>query len=311
MKPAMLERAVATGRAPTLQLLMERGHYVDECVAAFPSVTPVCAASIATGTGPGEHEIPAMNWWHRGEERYIEYGTSFGASRAFGIRQSLTDTIYNMNLEHLSKDVKTVFEHLDDADIRTAGTTYLMYRGRHRHEPSVDTALSRLAHTAFGLPTMGPQELFYADMFASRKTSCRSQLGLPGRPRPALRLRVRVHGRARPLRLPAAVAARQRHALAQVRPVRPGRLDRRRRPPDRADDGAGRRAGQVPRGPRGDRLLATTRSPRSRARSTSSRPSTASACAPRSARSATTRSRSARTRAPRRSTCSTATSGGR
>lgn len=180
MKPAMMERAIATGRAPTLKLLKERGQYTDECVAAFPSVTPVCAASIATGTGPAEHEIPAMNWWHRGEERYVEYGTSFGASRAFGIRQSLTDTIYNMNLEHLSRDVKTVFEALDDQEIRTAGTTYLMYRGRHRHEPSVGTALSRLAHTAFGMPTWGPKELFYADMFASRKTSCRSQLGLPG-----------------------------------------------------------------------------------------------------------------------------------
>ena len=73
-----------------------------------------------------------------------------------------------------------MFEPLDDADIRTAGTTYLMYRGRHRHEPSVDTALTRLAHTAFGLPTWGPKELFYADLFASRKTPCRSQLGLPG-----------------------------------------------------------------------------------------------------------------------------------
>src|SRR3954454_25260416 len=142
MKPAMLERAVASGRAPTLQLLIEQGEFVDECVPAFPSVTPVCAASIATGAGPAEHQIPGMNWWHRGEERYVEYGTSFGASRAFGIRQSLTDTIYNMNLEHLSRDVETVFERLDDADIRTAGTTYLMYRGRFRHEPSVDTALS-------------------------------------------------------------------------------------------------------------------------------------------------------------------------
>lgn len=180
MKPAMLERAIATGRAPTLALLMERGHFVDDCVAAFPSVTPVCAATIATGYGPAEHEIPSMNWWHRGEERYVEYGTSFGASRAFGIRQSLTDTIYNMNLEHLSKDVETVFERLDDADVRTAGTTYLMYRGRFRHEPSVDTALTRLAHMAFGKPTMGPRELFYADLFASRRTPCRSQLGLPG-----------------------------------------------------------------------------------------------------------------------------------
>jgi hypothetical protein len=180
MKPAMLERAIANERAPMLQLLMERGHHVDDCVAAFPSVTPVCAASIATGTAPDEHEIPAMNWYHRGEARYIEYGTSFRASQAFGLKQSLTDTIYNMNLEHLSKDVLTVFERLDDAGVRTAGTTYLMYRGRHRHEVSADTALTRIAGTIFRHAVYGPKELFYADIFASQRTPCRSQLGLPG-----------------------------------------------------------------------------------------------------------------------------------
>jgi Type I phosphodiesterase / nucleotide pyrophosphatase len=180
MKPAMLERAVATGRAPALKLLMERGHHVDDCVAAFPSVTPVCAASIATGVGPDEHEIPSMNWYHRGEGRYVEYGTSFKASQAFGFKRSLTDTIYNMNLEHLSSEVRTVFEALDDADVRTAGTTYLMYRGRHRHEVANETALTRLASTVFRHAVYGPREFFYADLFASRKTGCRSQLGLPG-----------------------------------------------------------------------------------------------------------------------------------
>jgi hypothetical protein len=180
LKPAMLERAVAQGRAPILKAIMERGAYVDDCVAAFPSVTPVCAASIATGSGPDEHEIPAMNWYHRGEARYIEYGTSFRASQAFGLKQSLTDTIYNMNLEHLSRDVLTVFERLDDARVRTAGTTYLMYRGRHRHEVSGDTALTRIAGTIFRHAVYGPKELFYADIFASRRTPCRSQLGLPG-----------------------------------------------------------------------------------------------------------------------------------
>ena len=53
LKPAMLERAVSTGRAPALKAVMERWTYVDECCAAFPSVTPVCAASIATGVGRG------------------------------------------------------------------------------------------------------------------------------------------------------------------------------------------------------------------------------------------------------------------
>jgi hypothetical protein len=32
----------------------------------------------------------------------------------------------------------------------------------------------------FSRPVLGPKELFYADIFASRKTGCRAQLGLPG-----------------------------------------------------------------------------------------------------------------------------------
>jgi len=180
MKPTMLERAVASGGAPALALLMERGQHVADCVAAFPSVTPVCSASIVTGAGPDRHLIPSMNWYHRPEARYVEYGTSFRASQAFGFKRSLTDTIYNMNAEHLAAETPTVFESLDDADVRTAGTTYLMYRGRHRHEPSTETALTRIASAVFKQPVQGPREFFYADIFASRRTGCRSQLGLPG-----------------------------------------------------------------------------------------------------------------------------------
>jgi hypothetical protein len=180
LKPAMLERAVEQGRAPTLKAIMERGVYVDDCVAAFPSVTPVCAASIATGTGPDQHRIPSMNWYDRADGRYIEYGSSFGASRRAGVLRSLTDTVYNMNGKHLAPEVPTVFERLDDAGLRTAGTTYLIYRGRHRHQLASDTALARIAGAVFRESVMGPRELFYADLFASRRTGCRGQLGMPG-----------------------------------------------------------------------------------------------------------------------------------
>jgi predicted AlkP superfamily pyrophosphatase or phosphodiesterase len=180
LKPAMLERAVATGRAPAMAAIMERGTYVDGCCAAFPSVTPVCAATIATGVRQDAHHIPSMNWYWRDERRYVEYGSSFSASRRFGLVQQLTDTVYNMNAEHLPHDVPTVFESLDDRGVRTAGTTYLMYRGRHEHQVSRTTALTRLASTFLRKPVMGPRELFYADLFASRETPCRSQLGLPG-----------------------------------------------------------------------------------------------------------------------------------
>ncbi len=181
MKQSMLERAIAAGRAPAMALVRERGVYVGDCVAAFPSVTPVCAATITTGVGPDQHGIPSMNWYHRDESRYVEYGSSFSASRQFGVLRSLTDTVYRMNSEHLSPDVQTVFESLDDAEVRTAGTTYLIYRGRHEHEVAQESALARLVtSTLFRRTILGPRELFYADLYASRKTGCRGQLGLPG-----------------------------------------------------------------------------------------------------------------------------------
>jgi predicted AlkP superfamily pyrophosphatase or phosphodiesterase len=181
LKPEMLERAVEQGRAPALAAIMERGTYVPGCVSTFPSVTPVAAAAIATGVGPADHHIPAMNWYHRGEQRYVEYGSSFEASRQFGLLRSLQDTVYNMNMAHLSRGVKTVFEHVQDAGLRAAGTTYLMYRGRTRHQASEEGMYPRLARFAnFRHAVWGPDELFYADLFASRKTGCRGTLGMPG-----------------------------------------------------------------------------------------------------------------------------------
>jgi Type I phosphodiesterase / nucleotide pyrophosphatase len=181
MKPEMLDRAIAAGRAPALQRIAEQGVYVNDVVAAFPSVTPVCAATITTGVGPEQHLIPSMNWYHRLEERYIEYGSSFSATRQFGVVRSLTDTVYRMNAEHLSNETPTVFESLDDLGLRTAGTTYLIYRGRHQHDVAQESALARLVtSTLFRRTIFGPQELFYADLYASRRTGCRGQLGMPG-----------------------------------------------------------------------------------------------------------------------------------
>jgi hypothetical protein len=122
-----------------------------------------------------------MNWFHRGEERYVEYGSSLPATRAFGIVRSLYDTVYNMNLAHLTRAHRTVFEHLDDAGLRTACTTYLIYRGRTRHDPSGASVYRRIAEAAqFRHPVYGARELFYADLFDSRDTGCTSALGMPG-----------------------------------------------------------------------------------------------------------------------------------
>jgi Type I phosphodiesterase / nucleotide pyrophosphatase len=181
LRTDMLERACADGVAPTFKALLERGELIGDCVSSFPSVTPVCCSEIATGVGPDRHWISGMNWYHRAEQRYIEYGSSFEATRAFGLFRSLYDTVYNMNMAHLSGEVETIFERLGDHGVRTACTPFLIYRGRTRHEMGLEGLLRRVALAAsFRHATWGPDELFYGELYSSRKVPCRPTLARPG-----------------------------------------------------------------------------------------------------------------------------------
>ncbi len=117
MAPAMLERAVASGAAPTLKALMDRGRYVPDCVAAFPSVTPGLRRLDRHRRRPGRSSCSRDELVRpRASDRYVEYGSSFRAAQRFGIAQQLTDTVYNLNRAHLSAATPTVFETLDDAE---------------------------------------------------------------------------------------------------------------------------------------------------------------------------------------------------
>jgi hypothetical protein len=182
LRTDMLERAVEEGRAPTFATLLERGVLVPDCVSSFPSVTPVASAEMVTGVGADRHWISGMNWYHRLERRYVEYGSSLEATRAFGVFRALYDLVYNMNLAHLSPEVETVFESLEDAGARTACTPFLIYRGRRRHEVSLEGLLRRAIDATklkFHHHTWGPTDLFYGDLYASREVPCRST-SIPG-----------------------------------------------------------------------------------------------------------------------------------
>ena len=160
MTPAAFERAVETGRAPALTLLAEHGTY-GRGTSVFPSLTPVCLSSIATGAGPDVHEIPHLVWWHRRERRIVEYGSSFAALRAAGMAQAITDTIYNMNQRHLGARAVTVYEALEDAGLVAAAVNITCYRGRTRHLPT----LPWVTKAAYG-----PSRFFYYSLFESDPT---------------------------------------------------------------------------------------------------------------------------------------------
>jgi hypothetical protein len=153
--------AAADDRAgtPALTLLAENGHY-RRAVSAFPSLTPVCLSSIATGAHPDVHEIPHLVWYHRGERRLVEYGSSGAALRAAGLGRSVRDAILNMNQQHLGRRAVTVFEALEDAGLTAATVNFTCYRGRTKHPSTVPGLRS----------AYGPKRFFFFNLFESDLT---------------------------------------------------------------------------------------------------------------------------------------------
>src|ERR687885_1178602 len=160
LNPSMFEAAVGDRRAPTLTLLAEQGRYA-RATSTFPSLTPVCLSSIATGAHPDVHRIPHLVWYHREERRIVEYGSSFAAIRAAGTRRSILDAVFAMNEEHLGRDAVTVYEAVEDAGLTAAAVNMTCYRGRTRHRPALP-GLSR--------PAFGPKRFFYFNLFESDVT---------------------------------------------------------------------------------------------------------------------------------------------
>ena len=161
LTPGLFEHAVETGGAPSLAYLAEHGSY-RRAVSTFPSLTPVCLSSIATGAHPDVHEIPHLVWWHRTEQRLVEYGSSFRAIRAAGLSRSILDTIYEMNAKHLSRRAVTLYEAVEDAGLTAGAINITCYRGRHKHLPKRIPGATK--------PAYGPKRFFFYSLFESDPT---------------------------------------------------------------------------------------------------------------------------------------------
>ena len=160
LTPAEFERAAEDDRTPALKFLAANGNYARG-ISTFPSLTPVCLSSIATGAHPDVHHIPHLVWYDRARGRIEEYGSSFAAARAAGTRRSLLNAVFNMNERHLAAEAVTVFEALEDAGYTTAAINFTCYRGRTRHAPVVP---------GVGRPAFGPKRFFFFNLFESDMT---------------------------------------------------------------------------------------------------------------------------------------------
>jgi predicted AlkP superfamily pyrophosphatase or phosphodiesterase len=159
LTPSTFEAAADSPETPTLAALAAHGRY-RRAVSSFPSLTPVCLSSLATGAHPDVHGIPHLVWYSRDERRVVEYGSSFGAMLAAGVTRSIRDSVLNMNGRHLSERAVTVFEAVEDAGLTPAAINFTCYRGRTLHRSKVP-----------GVPPVrGPRRFFFYNLFESDVT---------------------------------------------------------------------------------------------------------------------------------------------
>jgi type I phosphodiesterase/nucleotide pyrophosphatase len=172
----MLEHGLEQARLPALGLLHEAGTYVQGTT-TFPSVTPVCLTSIATGAHPDVHGVPHLVWYHRDERRVVEYGSSFAAVRAAGTRRSMRDSIFAMAHEHAARDALTVFEALEDEGLECGAINFTCYRGRTRHALKLPVPAGR---NRWYEAAWGPRRFFFFNLYESDPTG--APLAIRSRP---------------------------------------------------------------------------------------------------------------------------------
>lgn len=151
LHPGAFEECLEQDLIPALSFLKDNGQYHKDCISCFPTMTPTASATIATGSGPDQHHIPAFVWYDREKKAQVNYGASPLAIYKLGITRVLKNLIYRMNDTHLSSYVSTIYEELAMRGIDSACINFFIYRGDTGHTIRIPWIFKFL--TFFKLPS--------------------------------------------------------------------------------------------------------------------------------------------------------------
>jgi Type I phosphodiesterase / nucleotide pyrophosphatase len=147
----------------------------------FPSITPAATASLVTGETPARHGIPGMCWYDRDAGRFVNYGQSPRAAVVQGLKRMVTDFLVNMNAHHLSREVRTLHESLNEMGRTSASINFMVFRGpfEQRLEPNL---VHRLILPWRNMPDAlpGPREHYFADIISGPSDACGGMLKVRG-----------------------------------------------------------------------------------------------------------------------------------
>ncbi len=156
MMPEVLERCVDKKKAPAFQFLMERGQYMAECTTVFPTMTASIDCSLITGVYPDQHKVPGLIWYDSTSKKIINYINGAIPIAKIGFEQCAHNVLFDLNELHLSKEVKTIHEVLEEHGLTSGSINVIAHRGHKRHKASIPFMLNAATGFRFKQKVSGP-----------------------------------------------------------------------------------------------------------------------------------------------------------
>jgi predicted AlkP superfamily pyrophosphatase or phosphodiesterase len=161
MTGSLVDSSLKKGSVPALQYLIDNGQYYKEVVAPFPTMSVTIESSIVTGEMPDKHKIPGLSWYNSQEDRIVNYGTSSLFWMKSGVSEGVKDALYHLNNTHLSKNVTTIFEELDERNLSSGAINTLIYRGNQKHQITLPGWLGGMEGMPDSMEINGPNVLAF------------------------------------------------------------------------------------------------------------------------------------------------------
>lgn len=170
MMPDVLERCIGAKQAPAMQFLLERGQYIPDCVTVFPTMTASVDCSLITGVYPDQHKVPGLVWCDPEKKEMYNYINGAIPIRKIGLAHCAGNVLFDLNERHMSKEVRTIHEVLEENKRVSGSINVIAHRGHKQHKvhlpPLLDAITSfRLREKVSGPTIMSLGTLVRPDIF--------------------------------------------------------------------------------------------------------------------------------------------------
>jgi predicted AlkP superfamily pyrophosphatase or phosphodiesterase len=156
LMPHILEGCLQQRTTPALQFLVDRGRYWSNCITSFPTMTASVDSSLLTGTYPDVHRVPGLIWYDPEEKEIINYVNGWKCVSKLGLFNCMKNVLYNLNEEHLSKQVLTIFEELAKRGKTSASINAMIHRSVKKHRIQLPFLLDFITSFRFREEISGP-----------------------------------------------------------------------------------------------------------------------------------------------------------